>query len=47
MQITLKQNKKHARNKNKIAETQGLILVKGKKRQTLRMKQEVTRKGKE
>ena len=44
MQITLKQNKKDARNKNRIAETQGVILVKGK-RQTLRMEQEVTRKG--
>lgn len=43
MQITLSQNKKNARNK--IAKTQVLMLGKGK-RQTLRMKQEMTTKGK-
>lgn len=43
MQITLSQSKKNARNK--IAKTQVLMFGKGK-RQTLRMKQEMTTKGK-
>lgn len=44
MQITLRKNKKNARNKNKISQIQVLMLKKGKK--TLRMKQEMTTKGK-
>ena len=45
MQITLKQNKKNARNKNKIVKTQVLMLK--DKEQILRMKHKNDNKRKE